>query len=721
MIKAGVNGAAPKIKQNLQITFTDIDNKEHVLDQLRENNIRGEDMWQVLDSFVNVAIDNVKDQILYFINANSSTGNAYSALIASGIPLKPAVHLMLQPSIRELTNRFDLRDVSAMRKAVKVIRGEVLGKAGLPADGRASKKLANIHARHLKNSLGSSYENMTKQEAIRQLDYLEAFRRSFEMGNGIFNMAKFLNIGRSIPVLVSNLEAWQGLLKKIAPSKVQSYVTKPDSELMSSSLADLRENHKNTVHILPTHEEGSLFPFEIPEFFKVNTHIARMTEVANDLHEVIRDHFPIHSVELHNFTSLPEGVKLQLDLEDEKSRVYQRRLLYNYLMARVVDQITTNSEGFSDVYSAKTSYNYINNRGKKISVPVEGARAWSINFVRKIRALKDFEDLRNPENKNPFISYLGIPTTDESAKIRFTSPSSLTDEEIINLQYNFKLLKHYNMTRVRGNKWNVEFTDTPTENVTPLMQEFLIYAALNYGMNYSTSNYGYVLPNDMIKDFTDGFTSQIDLLMNEPTVRDNLKQHFELNVLINQAKNINSFVNTSRLDIEPLKSGEKVKIDGREFELRNGKFRNQYYDLAYPKPSDASLITAANFPPYIVSDIKKGRKVIYTIYRRLNSLDTFGPILYQKIGKYSSGIYDVVDPDLMYSMDHYFNPTELYLYVKDVDAETIQSVQDLSPFIERGEVINLVNKEDISRKNMTPVIVEAKAGKNKYTVKKIHC
>src|SRR5690606_31387518 len=61
----------------------------------------GRTIWQVLDALINTSVDNVKEQMLYLINATKNTGNIYVVMQALGIPFKDQVTAMLQPVSRE--------------------------------------------------------------------------------------------------------------------------------------------------------------------------------------------------------------------------------------------------------------------------------------------------------------------------------------------------------------------------------------------------------------------------------------------------------------------------------------------------------------------------------------------------------------------------------------------------------------------------------------------
>jgi len=59
-----------------------------VLNKIRDENLTGTSLtWQTLDTLVNLAIDNVKDQALNKFRINSKNANIVSVLFGLGIPI----------------------------------------------------------------------------------------------------------------------------------------------------------------------------------------------------------------------------------------------------------------------------------------------------------------------------------------------------------------------------------------------------------------------------------------------------------------------------------------------------------------------------------------------------------------------------------------------------------------------------------------------------------
>lgn len=92
-----------------------------------EVNLDGEEgreritIWQGIDSLINAAIDNVKEQILSVINATDKTNNAIAAMVAYGIPMKKVSLFMKQPAIMDISKR------SRDKEAWLTVRQELIG------------------------------------------------------------------------------------------------------------------------------------------------------------------------------------------------------------------------------------------------------------------------------------------------------------------------------------------------------------------------------------------------------------------------------------------------------------------------------------------------------------------------------------------------------------------------------------------------------------------
>jgi hypothetical protein len=66
-------------------------------------------VWETLDSLINAAIDNVKEQIIYLINLTGGTASEYFAAIMLGIPMDTLVRFMVSPSLNELSFTGDIK------------------------------------------------------------------------------------------------------------------------------------------------------------------------------------------------------------------------------------------------------------------------------------------------------------------------------------------------------------------------------------------------------------------------------------------------------------------------------------------------------------------------------------------------------------------------------------------------------------------------------------
>src|SRR5690606_27615306 len=90
--------------------------KTIIFDRLREFDAFDptKQVWQRHDSNINAAIDNIKDQLLPVLGANTVNSNALSALIGMGFPLKSTIALFNHPLIKEITSGLDIRNTLAV-------------------------------------------------------------------------------------------------------------------------------------------------------------------------------------------------------------------------------------------------------------------------------------------------------------------------------------------------------------------------------------------------------------------------------------------------------------------------------------------------------------------------------------------------------------------------------------------------------------------------------
>ena len=79
-----------------------------------------------MDSVTNAAIDNSNEQILNILNLNQATASMFYVMVGTGVPLKTAVRIMLQPAVKEAA-RVNPKQFS---KGASIVRKQILDKLG---------------------------------------------------------------------------------------------------------------------------------------------------------------------------------------------------------------------------------------------------------------------------------------------------------------------------------------------------------------------------------------------------------------------------------------------------------------------------------------------------------------------------------------------------------------------------------------------------------------
>lgn len=78
-------------------------------------------IFETIDSIINLAIDNVKEQKLFVYGITNSNANAFFAALSLGVPLNTLVRMFTTPSIRSLSNSSRIYPESVHRKANEII------------------------------------------------------------------------------------------------------------------------------------------------------------------------------------------------------------------------------------------------------------------------------------------------------------------------------------------------------------------------------------------------------------------------------------------------------------------------------------------------------------------------------------------------------------------------------------------------------------------------
>jgi hypothetical protein len=457
-------------------------------------------VWETFDSLINTSIDNVKDQILSYINASGSTANAYTVAIATGIPLEDIVKFFNQPLVKEITR--------------KKISFSLLNGFKSEVEKLILSKLTEEELKTFTfESLGSFYnydnvkgldkkdirlKDLSVDELKSQYAVLIQYQKMATVGEKLFKLTQAINVINELPVFEEDIDNLNDIMDEV--------FTKPED----TDVYELKEE----------------FPIKVPLFFEKNPHILSHLKVYDIFKNTLENVFIRHH---ENITTL---ITRQLE--------YNGRLNTHQVRSEIMKFIIS----FDPLIQEVDSYEAIEyHPGKFIS----GRAAWAHNFVNNI-----FPLIENTVKNNKLLEHLSIENGAYGIKkIFFNQGNNLDIADQYEFEEAFKELSKYVIKKEGDNYVIAERTD----EATGLDTEFLRYSLITDGSSFGIRNYSSVIPGSLLADVS------TNMLATFEKIKDNLLKYRDIidyNIVMNNADSLNYLTN------EKIKSsqGTNYGIDG---------------------------------------------------------------------------------------------------------------------------------------------------------------
>lgn len=428
----------------------------------------GNSVWDTLDSLLNAAIDNVKEQILPFMNITSETVNGAIAMLVTGVQLDDLYTIMDNDVMREVS-RLGSRRASEIKTKLE-------GLAPKRTDENA-EEVIDVPVLNLDDvkALPQNLKDFSPENALTGLAILEFYQKAEVLGDNMVNFAKALGIIRSMPGSVVNsnstLEAWNKVF---------------DNE------GKLREG----------------FKFDIGSFFEANPHLKSAHQAFMYLREKGADIFFRNSPEVEEFVNNFSSVKIKDGRVEDEDADQQEEIEATKkadslrLQDPGVDKHTSreNIKDFLMQYLiSRTKYvTEVSNSVRKQPGrrTITGPEAWSNNFAEKL------QKYITTDSNNPFLNRLIIRSRGGRKSIAFDG-ISLEPVDIMELESAFDAIKS-----------------------EEIKQGLVRYAVINYGVDFGFNNYSLVIPSNRIKEVDNAYRQVLNKM--SPRELNRLKEHFEL-------------------------------------------------------------------------------------------------------------------------------------------------------------------------------------------------
>ena len=613
---------------------------EHLVNKLRFTFLGTEESTlDIFDGTINIAIDNLKLQYLPQLNINQNTGSAWFAGLMVGLTGKELVTLFAHPALQDIVSSKYSSTKEALSTLLKSYKPEDIKKA---ADFVFSEDLLTSSAQNNANGL----------------EALVLFKRLYETGEDMRVLASFLDIIRTMPTTIEDLEKVKVTLDKIG-------TVDPETNIIKMNAG---------------------FNLHVPNLIVNTPHVAAAWEAYKALMIKLEDSFLLHSVPAKEFTKkLKLGNLKDGDADATEHLVEIRRELYKYYAAK---------EYASEISKAKIRYKTIGNN----AYPLSQTTSWNQSVLEDVNKLQQYIRRNYPKNpKARFIESLIINGGRDSLfKIKMATGSNITNDDLRELEEGFDFLRNFSIV-------NGKIEETPSNHFT---DSLVTYAILNYGLNFGTTNFSKVIPPRIVKAKDDGIISLLSHFVNSDFEKERISDHFKISVIAQKSNNL-KFLKNSVFEVMEME-GDKVYAGTREDVLKGTDVKQEIsYDRAlskalyfkeYGSTEEEAVEGEEQKLKYPIA-FKQGSFTSANSYIQVGESETH--VYYQKVGKTDDTYYAPLK-DIYYISERFSTDTYTGSYV-DLRPTHFTSYDKLHNFI--GKEIWIKSMADYGRLERVKVLV----------------
>lgn len=505
------NGEYPQLKESYHIslngeTYTGYDYYEKTKEVLVTYDADGNPVYkkpsitETIDSLVNAAIDNVKEQILPVIGFTNNTGGAAVSMISMGIPLNQVVLTMLQPAV-DVINRYNSYSIgySAALTELKAAYAKNLKADSFETLTEDQKlafddKLPEVSDAKMTNAYGKNIADMTTEEIKLQVAVLkDVLNKANNASDYITTASTAYSVLKEFPIDFPGME---NVLEAFDKMWVEGTVTDPE-----------------TGKEISVNEATETFPFTNVMPTKL-PHIDAAFKTLKALKSKTEHLFFVHYKTLQNFSNSAlekYNLKLKRSTKTKELTAKFRERFLQYFMSGLT---FTTPEGYNISLDTSKEPVYTDARGKEYT----GMDAWLRSFSDQVREIKK----ANPNNK--FLRKISIG---KKYKLNFSTGKNLTQEDFVDLQLEFDKLK------VDG-----QFTE--------FQYNLVKYSILQSGLSFGSNTFSLILPSAIYEPFMETYNDVMskytadseayNVLLNK--VQDNFLVQYAINNAKESVRNI---------------------------------------------------------------------------------------------------------------------------------------------------------------------------------------
>jgi hypothetical protein len=490
---------------------------------------------ETIDSLVNAAIDNVKEQILPVIGFTNNMGGAAVALVATGMPLKDVVRITLQPVSQIISSYKSYnRGYDAVKKdLITKYHGEnVIPTESSIEDMMEKINKVNITSEKLEESAKNEKYDQTKEDIIFQLAVLlrvvnkaEKINKSINKGVVAYSILKQFPI--TFHEILSTMETIDEITGQSKEQEEETETSAPRSVFENVDPVALPHINK-AFNILKTLKSKMEYIF-----FIYNPGIQAF---AKDVLGTIKRNVGDDVIATEMFRTNKPNEELD-NMANSVAQYFLSGLSYTTPEGIVINNNTLSEPEYKNKYGT-----YV------------GTDAFMNRFSDEIR------ELRKKHPKNKFLQKLYL---NNSKKVwTFDVAKNMDQSDLIDYQLDFMQL-------------------SDEQGFSKIQYEFVKYSILTNGLRFGATNYSLILPAKIYEPLMKEYNSKFSELTNNPAMLKEFLERVKENFLLQYAmNNIDS--------IKYVKKDEFNKLDNKISITRQGKvntFLKVYSDLYYLDPA----------------------------------------------------------------------------------------------------------------------------------------
>jgi hypothetical protein len=570
----------------------------------------------IMDIFINLAIDNVKEQGLPTINASGQTASTYVMGLSLGIPLEDMVGLMLSPMAQKITYYGKASGLGMVAKLMRDINPDISDKA----------KTIKITKELLKKQLAydkTSLEDLSSKELTEQYALFLFYKKIQRPAKELNELSMYLKVVQDMHVNFQDIEKVESYFGERLEFDEKKYLVEGESKYVSLRNVPIEDvEYKSEV-------------FDMPNLFTSAPHIFTSVVAQGMLHDYLAKVMLIYSKDEYydEFLNRLESNVSGFNITERRSMVRREIMHFFASSVKELDYIRDSEETKKHPTYAYTMSNI---------------DTWQFRFAEKVETAQ--KQLRAEDKSNYFLNAVQYNSFAVPGRpfLSLSMGRSMDPFDIFKMHEDFKKLD---------------------DN---LQSKFYHYTILFYGSKFGSSNFTLAIPPSKFKDYSRNVKLALEEYIGSKEKFTMIQDLIEAEVMRNSFSSLASF-NRDSIGVQEnrsieLKNGNTLyydmshginakanifQVDKQIENEKEEKNESEGSSIDLQKKgteleeevTETSIIPTVHGKSYVVNSYKDGGGYSFNVYRRINiSKNSIKDgdkslVYYKKLGKIRNSKY----------------------------------------------------------------------------------